>query len=254
MLQKFLASVGIGAAKVDTILEKEKYFAGEEVRGIVHVKGGNVPQQVDSIYLTVFGSYIREVDDKKVTAVHALYKHRLTDRIDIVPAEEKTIPFSFLLPVDTPVTFGSGKVWIHTGLDISSSVDPTDKDFIEVLPNPLIAGVIQATEQLGFRLRQTECKEIPFRLRERIPFAQELEFIPVYGMFRGKLDELELLLFPRSNEELRIIMEIDRKARGLAGLFSEALDLDETHVQLVVKPADIPTLAEILQETISKYC
>ena len=31
MFQKFLASVGIGNAKVDTVLEKDEYIVGEEI-------------------------------------------------------------------------------------------------------------------------------------------------------------------------------------------------------------------------------
>lgn len=37
MFQKFLASVGIGNAKVDTVLEKDEYIVGEEIYGKVHI-------------------------------------------------------------------------------------------------------------------------------------------------------------------------------------------------------------------------
>ena len=39
---KVLASVGIGAATVDTKLESEQVVPGEEVQGIVEIQGGNV--------------------------------------------------------------------------------------------------------------------------------------------------------------------------------------------------------------------
>lgn len=47
LLRKALASVGIGSAKIDTKLEKEVLVQGEEVRGVVIVKGGNVEQEID---------------------------------------------------------------------------------------------------------------------------------------------------------------------------------------------------------------
>lgn len=44
--KKLAASAGIGAAKVETILEKDAYYPGEEVRGTVHVKGGKIAQDI----------------------------------------------------------------------------------------------------------------------------------------------------------------------------------------------------------------
>ena len=51
--------------KVDTVLEKDEYIVGEEIYGKVHITGGSVSQQIESIYLTLSTSYVREVDDKK---------------------------------------------------------------------------------------------------------------------------------------------------------------------------------------------
>ena len=51
---KMLASVGIGSAKVDTKLEKSSYEAGEQIKGEVEIYGGNVEQQVNAIYLTIY--------------------------------------------------------------------------------------------------------------------------------------------------------------------------------------------------------
>ncbi|MFX3623203.1 MAG: sporulation protein [Ectobacillus sp.] len=254
MFQKFLASVGIGAAKVDTVIQQEQCFAGEEVKGIIKITGGSIGQKIDSIYLTLSTSYIREIDDRKISATYVLDKFRITDPIVLQAGEKREIPFSFILPAETPVTFGLKKVWVHTGLDIKNSIDPSDTDYIEVLPSSLLSKVIEAVQQLGFRLRQAECEEVPHRLRKRVPFAQEFEFIPISGPYYRKLDELELLVFPHSRDELEIIMEIDRKARGLAGLFSEALDMDETRVRLYVTPSNLSNLTKRLDETIAKYC
>jgi sporulation-control protein len=40
--KRILASVGIGGAKVDTRLEDSRYFAGNEVRGVVYIQGGSL--------------------------------------------------------------------------------------------------------------------------------------------------------------------------------------------------------------------
>lgn len=249
MFQKFLASVGIGNAKVDTVLEKDEYIVGEEILGKVHITGGSVSQQIESIYLTLSTSYIREVDDKKITTTYDLERVRLTEPFSVEPNEKREIPFSFKMPLETPLTLGMKTVWVHTGLDIKRSIDPSDRDYIQVLPNALLNSVLESVNQLGFKARHIECEELPYRLRKQVPFAQEFEFVPVSGQYYGKLDELELLILPSAYDRLEIIMEVDRKSRGLAGLFAEALDLDEKVMRFTVTNEDIP----MMKETINNY-
>lgn len=252
MFQKFLASVGIGSAKVDTVLTQEEWLIGEEITGVVHITGGSVEQEIDSIYLTLSTTYIREVDDKKMSSTYDLKKVRLTTPITIGKNEKREIPFSFPMPIEVPLTFGMKTVWVHTGLDIKRSIDPSDRDYIQVLPNILLKSVLDAVQNLGFRLRQAECEELPYRLRDHVPFAQEFEFVPVSGQYYGKLDELEMLIIPRSYDSLEIVMEVDRKARGLAGLFAEALDMDEKVLRFTVKREDIPTMQQKINNYISR--
>lgn len=249
MFQKFLASVGIGSAKVDTVLTQEEWLIGEEITGVVHITGGSVEQEIDSIYLTLSTTYIREVDDKKMSSTYDLKKVRLTTPITIGINEKREIPFSFPMPIEAPLTFGMKTVWVQTGLDIKRSIDPSDRDYVQILPNLLLKSVLDAVQNLGFHLRQTECEELPYRLRDHVPFAQEFEFVPVSGQYYGKLDELELLIIPRSYDSLEIVMEVDRKASGIAGLLSEALDMDEKVLRFTVKREDIP----IMQQKINSY-
>ncbi|MGB3102518.1 MAG: sporulation protein, partial [Psychrobacillus psychrotolerans] len=114
---KVLASVGVGGAKVDTKLEKSEFTAGEIMQGVVEVVGGNLEQQIDAIYLTVNTTYIRESNDRKYTDVAAFQKYKVTEPFTIGANEKKAIPFSLTLPEDAPVTYGSTRVWISTGLD-----------------------------------------------------------------------------------------------------------------------------------------
>lgn len=250
---KVFASVGIGAAKVDTKLERETVTPGEEIRGVVEIQGGNIEQTIDSIYLTVHTTYIKERDDKKYTDVGQVDKFKLTEPFTIQANERKEIPIAFRIPSDTPLTIGRTKVWVATGLDIKNSVDPTDKDFIKVVPNRLMESVLNAVSDLGFRLREADCEEAPYRLRRRLPFVQEFEFVPVSGPHRGRLDELELVFFPTSSDDMEIMLQVDRRARGLASLFAEALEMDETNVRLRVSSSDIPTIKQNIQSVINQY-
>ncbi|WP_223593214.1 sporulation protein [Neobacillus bataviensis] len=250
---KVFASVGIGSAAVDTKLEKDTYMPGETVKGVVEIRGGKVEQQVDEIYLALNTTYLRESDDRKYTVTATIDRFRLTTPFTIRSNERKEIPFTFQLPYDTPLTIGRSKVWVSTGLDIKGGVDPSDQDHLKVVPNPLMSAVFNSVDNLGFRIREADCEEAPRRLRGRLPFVQEFEFVPASGPFRGRLDELEVVFFPAGNGELDIMLQVDRRARGLSGLFSEAMGTDETNVRLTVTNADIPYLTQKIQTVISRY-
>jgi sporulation-control protein len=250
---KVFASVGIGSAAVDTKLEKDTYMPGETVNGVVEIKGGKVDQQVDEIYLTLNTTFLRESDDKKYTVTAAIDRFRLTTPFVIQSNEKKDIPFSFQLPFDTPLSIGRSKIWVTTGLDIKGGVDPSDKDYLKVVPNPLMSAVFNAIDNIGFRIREADCEEAPRRLRGRLPFVQEFEFVPTSGLFRGRLDELEMVFFPSGNGSLDIMFQVDRRARGLSSLFSEAIGTDESNVRMSVSIADIPYLQQKIQSVIQRY-
>jgi sporulation-control protein len=251
---KVFASVGIGAAKVDTKLEKDRVMPGEEIRGIVEIRGGSVEQNIDDIYLSLHTTYIKERDDRKYTATAQIDRFRLTQSFLIKENETKEIPFTFRLPLEIPLTMGRTKVWVTTGLDIKNAVDPGDKDYLTVVPNPLMQGIFNAVSNLGFRLREAECEQAPRHLRRNLPFVQEFEFVAASGPFRGRLDELELVLYPNSENEAEVLMQVDRRARGIGGFLSEAMGMDETYVRMNIHVSDLPSLQQKLQDTIARYC
>jgi sporulation-control protein len=253
VFNKVLASIGIGNAQVDTKLEKEQFRQGDLVKGAVEIKGGSVSQRIDEIYLSLHTTYMKEHDDRKFTQIATIERVRLNEPFEIAPNEKKEIPFSFTLPYETPLTYGKTKVWISTGLDIKNAVDPKDEDFIRVEPNELVQSAISALGELGFQLRNAACEEAPYRFRKRMPFIQEFEFVPYSGAYRGKLDELEVVFFMQNQEAAEILLEVDRKARGLAGLFAEAMDMDETKVRGFISSSDIPVMKEKLSGIISRY-
>ncbi|KOS68700.1 sporulation protein SpoOM [Lysinibacillus contaminans] len=252
LFNKVLASVGIGAANVDTKLEKSTYTAGEIMRGEIEVRGGNVAQQIDTIYLTVYTTFIREANDKKYTDKAAVNKVKVSEPFSIEAGENKVLSFSLSLPLDTPITAGKTKVWVQTELDIKNAVDPEDKDFIEVKPSKLAASVLDAVKGLGFRLRQAECEQASGRFRGHYPFMQEFEFAPT-GNYRSHLDELEVVFLSQSEQSVELLMQIDRKVKGLGSLFAEALDMDESFVRTTITTQDLPNLQAKLQQIISKH-
>ncbi|PLT34978.1 sporulation protein [Bacillus sp. V5-8f] len=253
VFNKVLASIGIGNAQVDTKLAKDTFCPGDIVMGEVVIKGGSVSQKIDEIYLTLHTSYVKEHDDKKYLQIATIERIRLNAPFEISPNERTEIPFSMQLPNETPVTYGKTKVWISTGLDIKNAIDPKDEDFIRIEPNSLVQSIISALDELGFKLRNADCEEAPYRFRNRMQFIQEFEFVPYSGDYRGKLDELEAVIFMKNKDEAEVYFEIDRKGKGLAGLFAETLEMDETKVRGIISFSDIPVMAKKLNGIIERY-
>jgi sporulation-control protein len=256
LFNRMMASVGIGAAKVDTLLERTSYSPGDEVRGVVRIYGGSVDQQIEGIDLSIMTYYIKEVNDSKLKQNVELGKVRVSPPVTVRAGENREIGFSFYLAPNTPLSIGRSPVWIKTSADIRSSVDPTDNDYIEVVPTQPMHMVLQAIESLGFKLREAETVYAP-RIGDSSPFVQEFEWVPYGGAYRGQLDEVELVFLRNRGSELELLLQIDRRAKNLFGLFAEALDTDESFVKVVVKEADFAQgpqyVASLLNNVISRY-
>ncbi|MFS0654487.1 sporulation protein [Bacillus sp. 179-C3.3 HS] len=253
-LKKFAASVGIGAAKVDTILEREAYVPGEEVRGTVHVKGGKIAQDIRYIDLKLNTRYVIVKDDEEHRKYATIHSLRVTDSFTIQPGEEHQFSFSFTLPLDTPISVGKVEVSVVTDLDIQGGIDKFDNDRIIVKAHPWIDSVLGAVSHLGFRLHEADCEQAPY-FQRRLPFVQEFEFIPTAGYYRQMLDELELI-FLIDEDGLDIVFEIDRRARGLRGWLEEMYNDGEQLVRIRFNQSeleDTEELEEILAEIIDQY-
>ncbi|MGE5701374.1 MAG: sporulation protein, partial [Clostridia bacterium] len=205
------------------------------VQGEVFVNGGDIAQEVDEIYMYVVTHYEREKDDTKYKEECILLKHRLTERFTLQPQEQKVIPFSLPLPYETPLTMGRQPVYLRTGLDIKNAIDPGDSDFIEVRPHPMMAKVLDAVNDAGFKMYKVDC-EYNRRLGRTYPFVQEFEFRPT-GKYRGRLEELEVIFFLKENG-LEVLLEIDKRARGFLGALEEAFNMDERYARFELTAAD----------------
>ena len=164
------------------------------------------------------------------------------------------MPFSIPVPLNTPVSIGKSQVWVQTGLDIKSAVDPQDRDPLEVRAHPLVDGFVVSAQRLGFRLYQVDCEKSDFRnAGNGLPFVQEFEFKTVGGEFHGRLDELEAV-FLLSDAGARVMLQIDRRARGLASMLSESMGMDESYTSISYSQADLVRLDALLAAAIRRYC
>ncbi|PRX66993.1 SpoOM protein [Cohnella sp. SGD-V74] len=156
----------------------------------------------------------------------------------------------------TPLTIARASVWIKTKADIQAALDPSDEDRIQVFPSASQRLVLEAIESLGFRMRQTETVYSP-KLKGSLPFVQELEFVPIGGRYRGRLEELEIVFLNACPEEIELLLQIDRKASGILGRFAESSDIDESFVRVTLGANDlsddIACVAETLDSILIKY-
>jgi sporulation-control protein len=133
------------------------------------------------------------------------------------------------------------------------AIDPSDSDSITVRPNRTMRSVLDSMTSLGFRMKDAENEELPYRLRRRLPFGQELEFVAGSGEFRGRFDEVELVMFP-SADSVELFLQIDRRARGLGSFLSEAAGTDESYASLTVPEGTTPErVKEVLAQTIRQH-
>lgn len=234
MFNKWLSSIGlVGGAKVDTRLVSESFVPGEPVSGEVHITGGEETQEFGRIYLDVVTHYKHDDSVHEYTVAH----HDAEGHLSVGPGEERAIPFSFALPHETPLSLGRGSVSVRTGLEVPNAIDPSDTDEIRVTPTPMQQAVLEAADNLGFRLQQVEAEYNP-RKGAPLPFVQQLEFRPRGGRYAGHVEELELV-FKQHAGELEVLVELDRRARSLGGFLESAMEMNERFDVLRITPADV---------------
>lgn len=151
MFERLFSSIGIGSTKVNTVLFQGKIERGKEVKGEVHVFGGNAKQIISETYIHVDTNFYKFDDDMTdfFDVTEPLLEIKITDPIAIKPHEEKIIPFSFTLPFYTPVTFKEQKVHIQTELNINYFNHPVEAFDFEVI-DPLVEEIISYFAKQGF--------------------------------------------------------------------------------------------------------
>lgn len=160
-----------------------------------------------------------------------------------------SIPVQFELPYNIPISTPLTKYQFRTNLDIPNAVDAKDIDEIIIRPHRHAQCLLDALEILGFR---SKAGSGSFNGR-----LQQFEYIPTKFM-RGKLDELEVC-FEAQADRVKIMLQIDKKMRGLFAGIMDDMDLDERYVslvllnsQLVSREQTAETLGRIIQQEYEK--
>lgn len=241
MFGKLKASLGIGAAKVDTVLESMSVFQGETLKGTVHIQGGDVEQQIDAINLKLCTEVKVESDDSVSYQDFIIGKLQAVQPFTIQPGENKQVPFELKLDDETPITALNAlknqcHVWVETTLDIDFAIDPKDRDFVEVKPLPVAAKVIDLIEQAGFSMVKADVEKGHLRgsnFSSKSGCYQEIEFRN-NGFINKKEIELSFIL---DGCVMHCLAEVDRSLsmRGDQYVsFTLALDASEAEISSAV--------------------
>ncbi|WP_282177427.1 sporulation protein [Vibrio nereis] len=214
MFGKLKASLGIGAAKVDTVLESMSVFQGETLKGVVHIQGGDVEQHIDAINLKLCTEVKVESDSGASYQSFIIGKLQAVQPFTIQPGENKQVPFELKLDDETPITALNAlknmcHVWVETSLDIDFAIDPKDRDFLEIKPLPVAAKVISAIEQAGFSMVKADVEKGYLRggnFSSKSGCYQEVEFRN-NGFVNKKEIELSFIL---DGSVMHCLAEVDR--------------------------------------------
>ncbi|ASP39107.1 sporulation control protein Spo0M [Bacterioplanes sanyensis] len=220
MFKKLMATVGIGGAKVDTILLTHSLIPGGLLEAEIHIDAGDVEQHINGLDLALCTQMKVETDDDAQWQTHILQRWRVCEERTLSAGEQLIVPLSEPIHAETPVTelplaHHQTRVWLTTGLDISLALDASDTDSLKVAPNPAMIACMQAMDTLGYDLFKADVEHGYLRgqqFQSQSGCYQELEYRPNQRSWLG-VKEVELS-FIAEEEYTHALVEIDRAFRG----------------------------------------
>jgi sporulation-control protein len=195
MLRKIMSKLGVGAAKVDLILHRQQVALGEAIEGEFHIEGGTVEQHINKLEVELLLKVL--LNGKQFTKRIAVIP--ITSAFLIQPGEKKTVPFSYKLPMNLPITRNGIQYTFVTRLDIAGGVDTLDHDSITVTPPVQLENIFNALSELGFREKGTSGKITKY--------SQEFEFFPA-NEWTHQIQEIEFQAFIE-DDGIRLYLEVD---------------------------------------------
>lgn len=248
MINRILAGLGVGGARVNLVLDQPRVELGGTLTGTIKISSGSVDQHIEQIYINLLlrSAYITE--DGEHCLEHTVGTLRAAEGLTVrAGAPEISLPVELQLPFNIPISYGKTAYYLQTGLDIKRAVDPKDLDPVTILPHPPLRLVLEALHHLGMWDKPASGS---FNGRYQL-----FEYRPT-TFLAGQLDELEVYI-TSAPDRLHMVMQIDKKIRGAFSKLVDDMDLDERHVGFTLFNRDlqsVPQVAEMLRDIIeSEY-
>lgn len=186
MFEKILTIIGIGSAKVETLVYNMKTKHDQDFNGIVKVTGGKSEQNINGIYLKLFYEAYNPSDDTEFHDIEEeLFKIEIKETFEIEEGEERVFPFSMKVPSHAPLTTKKQKIYLKTEVDIPYSTNPSDLDEIFIY-DPEFDEFVHKLEELGFYMEENSGKTV-------LSIDKETQIFTFYSHYEEvSVDKIEL--------------------------------------------------------------
>lgn len=247
VFRSILASLGVGAAKIDLVLTTDQIEMGQQVDGKIIMVGGDVQQRIEGLFVDFMLNSRFSKGDQTIFVNERIERIVVfKDEFVIKPGQTLELPFSFRCPEYLPVSSVNTRYYFQTNLEIKSGIDSKDRDFIIVKPSGLIKNFMEGFARLGF-VHYAEGYTGKKRDDQQI-----IQFQPTTWL-RGEYDEIVFSYYPgRSQHQISGFFELDKQTYGLMGMLADELDLDERKGYYQFSASQLAT-PEIAAETIRQF-
>jgi sporulation-control protein len=152
MFEKFFASIGIGSTQVDLQLDQNKLTMGQTTSGSLHLLGGNVSQEMESLVVHLYVKY------KYIHSKRRDYTNRFSEIVTSIPIKQSNFrieprqeihfPFSFDCPENLAVSSKMTEYYFCTELKIRNGKNSGDTDPIQISASGLMKHFLEGCKSL----------------------------------------------------------------------------------------------------------
>lgn len=247
LFKSFLASLGVGAAKIDLILNNDYVTMNEQTEGKIVLTAGDVDQKIEGLFVDFKLNSRFSKEDQTVFVNENVARIPVTkEEFVINPGQVLEFPFSFRCPSGLPVSSVNTRYFFQTNLEIKSGIDSKDRDFVHVMPSGLVKHFMEGFERLGFVHRAEGYTG------KRRGDRQMIQFHPT-SWLRGEYDEIEFSYSPGSSQyQISGFFELDKRTSGVMGMLADKMDLDEKKGRYTFSAAQLATTDQA-EETIRRF-
>ncbi|MCK9878365.1 sporulation protein [Frankia sp. Ag45/Mut15] len=246
VMKRFMSRLGVGAAEVDTVLDRPQAQPGTVVTGVTNIVGGKVEQEIEKVLVSLEATVEVERDDSTWYEQVTFGTQQVGGGFTVAPGQRIGGRFELAVPWQTPITtvgdwqLRGMKIGVRTKLAIPGAVDPGDLDPVEVHPLPIQEAVLAALGDLGFQFHSADVEKGRLHGSD-LPFYQEIELRPS-GDYARRIRELEVT-FLVDGAGTDVVLEADRRG----GLLSSGGD-ELTRFRLSHQDLDRQALGGLLHQ------
>ncbi|MFF7486811.1 sporulation protein [Streptomyces luteogriseus] len=220
VFKRLLGALGVGGPTVDTVLDPASVLPGGTLTGQVHIVGGKADFEIEHIILELVARVEAEHEGGESEGVVAFDRFTVGGGFRLAEGEQRSVPFSVVLPWETPVTELHGQslgvvLGVRTELSVAGAKDKGDLDELTVSPLPVQEAVLEALGGLGFGFKSADLEYGRIGgTGQRLPFYQEIELLPS-PRYAQQVNEIELT-FLANPGGVEVVLEADKRGGFLS--------------------------------------